>query len=69
MEAPKCKVCGTRHYGLCPVAAGIPVQSTAKETQTRLDPDFPREKIGFDRKAYQKEYMREYRRKHKTVPK
>ena len=63
MEAPKCKLCDKRHFGLCrmtvaevrqaiePPQKPVQAQPTAKPSQAK-----------FDRNAYQRDYMREWRR-------
>jgi hypothetical protein len=68
MEAPKCKICGVRHYGICPTTPEKKPQSMPEQAETRIKPSVPPDKTVFDRKEYQKLYMREYRKRHKLVP-
>jgi hypothetical protein len=75
MNAPKCKICGERHYGLCPipsegsaiVAGGEIVQRRDKAgAKITLSPGVEGHQIDvtkFDRNKYHRNYMREYMRK------
>ena len=60
MEAPKCRLCGDRHWGGCAFApqrhSAVMVRRERKVVEVPKRPD------GFDRKLYQREYMREYMR-------
>ncbi len=59
MEAPKCKICGERHYSLCRVATLNTGQANREAilNSLRIEPPKPT----FDRTAYQREYMRKRR--------
>jgi hypothetical protein len=69
MEAPKCKLCGERHWGLCPSNESpepIKIEDLTPPQQLKLLKallDDPRieDKGKFDRTAYQREYMRKWR--------
>ena len=74
MEAPKCKICGQRHYGLCPQAKGgeanIPGHDSraSEDDANKTQPRAAKKRAvrgSFDRKAYQREYMRKRRAKGK----
>ena len=66
MEAPKCKLCGERHYGMCPsvkafiAAADTPSYRKALASITPAEAAKIREGK-FDRTAYQRELMRRRR--------
>ena len=60
MEAPKCKLCGGRHYGICPTLPEITLESTPQDTKSLMEPEFHVKKPAFDRNVYQKQYMRKY---------
>lgn len=73
MDAPKCKICGERHYGLCvdPRGRGEPNLKRALDFLLR---DKPKPEVAaspgkFDREAYQRNYMREYMRKKRAAKK
>lgn len=73
MEAPKCKICGSRHYGICPTLPDIPAKTPLKEPEkkpeSRIDAEVLPKKIGYDRNAYHKQYMRGYMRKRRAAKK
>jgi hypothetical protein len=66
MDAPKCRLCGNRHYGLCPTTVEREIESTPKQTskqpESLIAPEKPAKKPQFDRNAYHKQYMKEYMR-------
>jgi len=73
MEAPKCKLCGERHYGLCArtkqKAAIVAAAIVERATPESPDDFAPRKRAPngtFDRNAYQREWMRRYRAKRKA---
>ena len=60
MEAPKCRSCGKRHWGVCEVAE---VSIPSLGSKCPHCGKFSNEPVsgGFDKKAYQREYMRRKR--------
>lgn len=76
MEAPKCKMCGTRHWPRQP-CPGLPLPTparsapakTSKSGGNKASSGLAAEAVvmssrgKFDRVEYQREYMREYMRK------
>lgn len=77
MEAPKCKICGERHYGVCTVygtndAITVSLKPEVKMTKQGKPTSFTEhlsivEKPKFDRVAYQKAYMKEYHKKRRAA--
>jgi hypothetical protein len=69
MEAPKCRLCGNRHYGLCPTTVERELESTPKQTGKKQEslatPEKPAKKPQFDRNAYHKQYMRDYMKEYR----
>lgn len=66
MDAPKCKLCGGRHWGGCAITERKVIASEAPTTILMSEPNDPTNfepKIKFDRVAYQREYMRKRRAK------
>ena len=65
MKAPKCKICGEYHYGLCAVRSisRTSVEERHERETSPRDTVQPIAKKPFDRKAYQREYMLAYMRK------
>lgn len=77
MEAPKCKICSQRHYGLCPPAKGGDAHAHNKPvTGIPSASDVAKPRIAkkraargtFDRTAYQREFMRRLRAALKSAP-
>lgn len=65
MEAPKCKICGNRHYGLCrQLAPYEAAPRPARQQAIREEQQTQRE--GYN--AFMREYMRKWRAKRKSVP-
>lgn len=81
MEAPKCKICGARHYGLCTPTINSgdrPITIVHAKGSSRLEPGEeltwdalgnPAVKPKFDRNAYHRAYMRDYMRKRRAAAK
>jgi hypothetical protein len=83
MEKPKCRICGERHYGLCPqngrdiekaISTSLPAAvetAYVADLKARMPSEKPTplEDRPFDRKAYMKQYMREYMRKRRAKDK
>lgn len=67
MEAPKCKICGGRHYGICPTLPEITLETAFHNAEKPVPPTTSAQKTGFDKKSYQREYMRKYRKTHRYV--
>jgi hypothetical protein len=61
MDAPKCKICGLRHYGPCS-GAPAPVFPERETAPLPTPKAIMGGKKGFDRNAYQREYMIERRK-------
>jgi hypothetical protein len=71
MEAPKCRICGQRHWGIVcalekssrgePEAANLRATKSQANAVVAPSPREPNPK--FDRVAYQREYMRKRRAK------
>jgi len=64
MEAPKCKICGEKHYGLC--KGVVHRLSTEPVKGSDLLHGHTEPLVKFDRTAYQREYMRKKRAKDKA---
>jgi hypothetical protein len=79
MEAPKCKICGERHYGLCrtepPAKAAGPRRpngdAAREERRMASEPTLFDEpgSVKAGHNAYMREYMRGWRAKRKAQPK
>lgn len=77
MEAPKCKLCGERHYGLCKVTIyrgwdteeqEVEVDAVPPtEVRNLSDRDF-RVKAKYDRNSAHRAYMKNYMRKRRAKP-
>lgn len=70
MEKPKCRLCGERHYGLCPVSSREAMKAAVVVAKIENvipagEPPIRREGPQFDRVTYQREYMRRYRARRK----
>lgn len=57
MEKPKCRICGERHWGLCPGTVADVKERVAVIEKATVKLEKPK----FDRTAYQREYMRRRR--------
>ena len=68
MDAPRCRLCGQRHYGSCHSFDAKPAAAQPKQAVVVLPRQFgasPQPKKAddakpFDRAAYQQQYMRAY---------
>lgn len=75
MDAPKCKLCGERHYGLCRQKGGeATARANTSAIQVRPPVVSPKKpaagaKSKFDRNAYHRDYMRDYMRKRRKAQK
>jgi hypothetical protein len=75
MHAPRCRICGVRHWlsepcrfaGTEPVATGIPKTPVAAVDQPRPRVRRKAKRGTFDRTAYQRDYMRKWRAKRHKV--
>lgn len=76
MEAPKCKLCGERHFGLCLDAranvserrgrtSADAIQRAMERIENALPAPLPPSHT-FNRKAYQRDYMKVYMRKRRA---
>ena len=70
MDAPKCRICGKKHYGICGGSIESDVRDVTPEEGGASPPRHPNicPACGTDlgkktsRKLYMREYMRRYRR-------
>lgn len=85
MDAPKCRICGERHWGLCPKNSDGGVEGHASTPPRIADIGGMKPRDGrivkrasikaglseakFDRVAYQREYMRKRRAAKTKAPK
>ena len=73
MEAPKCKLCGERHYGRCAAFETKPAPVKKPPAEKPVEKTEPGKKKpgrkpsgAFNRAEWRKTYMREYMRKRRA---